>query len=129
MVCGSKKLLPHPLLILRLQRLAQIHGTTAWGRGTTAGAVLPCRQAVLPCTCAVLPLGRAVLPHAWQKISTEATELPQRKKKPVGPPEKQGKEVWEKDVYVLILPKPFRRGSPLNSTAFLLLRSTEKEAK
>ena len=33
------------------------------------------------------------------------------------------------DVYVMIPPKPFRRGPPLNSTAFLRLKSTKKKRR
>ena len=33
----------------------------------------------------------------------------------------------ERDVYVMIPPKPFRRGPPLNSMAFLRLKSTKKK--
>ena len=35
----------------------------------------------------------------------------------------------EGDVYVMIPPKPFQRGPPLNSTAFLRLKSTEKKRR
>src|SRR6187399_3457149 len=77
-------------------------GTTAWQSGTTA--------------CLAEDQYRS------HRIATT-------KERPVGPPEKQGKEMEEKDVYVLILPKPFRRGPPLNSTAFLLLNATYREQK
>ena len=33
------------------------------------------------------------------------------------------------DVYVMIPPKPFQRGPPLNSTAFLRLKSTKKKRR
>ena len=33
------------------------------------------------------------------------------------------------DVYVMIPPKPFQSGPPLNSTAFLRLKSTKKERR
>ena len=35
----------------------------------------------------------------------------------------------EENVYVMIPPKPFRRGPPLNSTAFLRLKSTKKKRR
>ena len=38
----------------------------------------------------------------------------------------QGKE---EQVYVLIPPKPFRRGPPLNSTALLRLKSTKEKRR
>ena len=40
------------------------------------------------------------------------------------PRERRGQEG---DVYVMIPPKPFRRGPPINSTAFLRLKSTKKK--
>ena len=42
------------------------------------------------------------------------------------PRERRGQEG---DVYVMIPPKPFRRGPPLNSTAFLRLKSTKKKRR
>ena len=33
------------------------------------------------------------------------------------------------NVYVMIPPEPFQRGPPLNSTAFLRLKSTEKKRR
>ena len=35
----------------------------------------------------------------------------------------------EENVYVMIPPKPFQRGPPLNSTAFLRLKSTKKKRR
>ena len=35
----------------------------------------------------------------------------------------------ERDVYVMIPPKPFRRGPPPNSTAYLRLKSTKKKRR
>jgi len=39
------------------------------------------------------------------------------------------KEGIKGDVYVMIPPKPFQRGPPLNSTAFLRLKSTKKKRR
>lgn len=35
----------------------------------------------------------------------------------------------EENVYVMIPPKPFRRGPPLDSTTFLRLKSTKKKRR
>ena len=39
------------------------------------------------------------------------------------------KEGIKGDVYVMIPPKPFQRGPPLNSTTFLRLKSTKKKRR
>ena len=78
------------------------HGTIADAYGTTAflGAVLP-------------------------QPTTAATQGRQENRG--SSKEKGGGQ--EGDVYVMIPPKPFQRGPPLNSTAFLRLKSTKKKRR
>ena len=78
------------------------HGTTAGAYGTTAllGAVLP-------------------------RPNSAARTREARKRRKL-----QGKRKGQEgDVYVMIPPKPFRRRPPLNSTAFLRLKSTKKKRR
>ena len=77
---------------------------------------------------AVLPRPRAVLPLIQEQYyrnhnssqSKEAGKTEEASRK---------KEVIKGDVYVMIPPKPFQRGPPLNSTAFLRLKSTKKKRR
>ena len=78
------------------------HGTTAGAYGTTAllGAVLPRPNST----------ARTMEARKWRKL--------------------QGKRRGQEgDVYVMIPPKLFRGGPPLNSTAFLRLKSTKKKRR
>ena len=70
-------------------------------------------QAVLPLGTAVLPLGPKTTHPAGNQTSNDAG-------RPRG---------CEREVYVMIPPKPFQHGPPLNSTTFLRLKSTEKKRR
>ena len=78
-----------------------LRGTTVDAHGTTVnpGVVLP-------------------QPHKQSVNYGRKTEEAPRKKEGI-----------KGDVYVMIPPKPFQRGPPLNSTAFLRLKSTEKKRR
>ena len=60
--------------------------------------------------------------------------LPQPQQQPVTRGRRTKEAPWKKegikgDVYVMIPPKPFQRGPPLNSMAFLRLKSTKKKRR
>ena len=83
-------------------------GTTAPPRGTTVDAY---GTTVDP---------GAVLPQPQQQPVTGGRKMEEAPRK---------KEGIKGDVYVMIPPKPFQRGPPLNSTAFLRLKSTKKKRR
>ena len=83
-------------------------GTTAPWRGTTVDAY---GTTVDP---------GAVLPQPQHHPVTGGRKTEEAPRK---------KEGIKGDVYVMIPPKPFQRGPPLNSTAFLRLKSTKKKRR
>jgi hypothetical protein len=97
-------------------------GTTAW-RGTTASLA---GTTVSRCGTTA-PLSSTTARHKTIALGS----LHFVKTRIDGRFSNEAKERWRKgtDVYALIPPKPFRRGPPLNSTAFLQLKSTEKKRR
>ena len=69
-----------------------------------------------------------VLPLSWEQYYRDQPQQPDKggKKTEEAPRKRRGQEG---DVYVMIPPKPFQRGPPLNSTAFLRLKSTKKKRR
>ena len=91
------------------------------------GAVLPWAPAVLPRHRTVLPLMPMVLPLSWEQYYRDPIQQPEPGRRESGGSSKGKRRGQEGDVYVMIPPKPFQRGPPLNSTAFLRLKSTKKK--
>ena len=69
-----------------------------------------------------------VLPFSWEQYYRDQPQQPDKggKKRRKFQGKRRGQEG---DVYVMIPPKPFQRGPPLNSTAFLRLKSTKKKRR
>ena len=69
-----------------------------------------------------------VLPFSWEHYYRDQPQQPDKggKKTEEAPRKKEG---IKGDVYVMIPPKPFQRGTPLDSTAFLRLKSTKKKRR
>ena len=88
------------------------------------GTVLSWAPAVLPRHRTVLPLVPTVLPLSWEQYYRDPTQQPEPGRRESG-----GSSKGEGEVYVMMPPKPFRRGPPLNSTAFLRLKSTKKKRR
>ena len=65
-------------------------------------------------------------PGSSTTVSQHSSQKQGGEKAEDAPRERRG---LERDVYVMIPPKPFRRGPPLNSTAFLRLKSTKKKRR
>ena len=91
----------------------QESGTTVSTSGTTA----PLRGTTMDAYGTTVDPG-AVLPQPQQQPVTGGGKTEEAPRK---------KEGIKGDVYVMIPPKPFQRGPPLNSTAFLRLKSTKKK--
>ena len=84
---------------------------------------------VLPQGHAVVPLWGAVLPSVSVQQQWESFILPRHGNTEDAPKSQRKGGAKGTDVYVMIPPKPFQIGPPLNSMAFLRLKSTEKKRK
>ena len=77
---------------------------------------------------------RSTTMDAYATTVDPGAVLPQPHKQPVNYGRKteeapRKKEGIKRDVYVMIPPKPFQHGPPLNGTAFLRLKSTKKKRR
>ena len=90
-------------------------GTTVGTSGTTA----PPRGTTVDAYGTTIDPG-AVLPQPQQQLVTGGRKTEEAPRK---------KEGIKGDVYVMIPPKPFQRGPPLNSTAFLRLKSIKRKRR